>query len=56
YGVVYVFAVIVDDMEPYYGLSSGAAGELFDMLNMGACALSFVPGILYDKMGAAKSM
>ena len=27
--MVYVFAVIVDDMEPYYGLSSGAAGELF---------------------------
>lgn len=26
------------------------------MLNYGACALSFVPGLLYDKLGATKAM
>ncbi|CAK9061642.1 unnamed protein product [Durusdinium trenchii] len=56
YGVVYVFAVVVDELAPYYGLNRSAADELFDMLNYGACALSFVPGLLYDKLGATKAM
>ncbi|CAE7831990.1 unnamed protein product [Symbiodinium sp. CCMP2592] len=56
YGMVYVFAVIADDMESYYDLKEGDGTELFDMLNFGACALSFVPGLLYDYYGAAVAM
>ncbi|CAE6967404.1 unnamed protein product [Symbiodinium natans] len=54
--MVYVFAVIADDMESYYGLKEGGGTELFDMLNFGACALSFVPGLLYDYYGATVAM
>jgi len=56
YGLVSVFGVIVDDMAPYYHLSASAANRLYDAINFGACALSFLPGICYDRLGATAAM
>jgi len=56
YGMVLVFGVIVHDLDDYYGLTTAEGDVLYSYLNFGSCALSFLPGILYDRLGASSSM
>lgn len=56
YGTVSVFGVLAPDLEVYYGLTKDQVDNLYQWMNFGACALSFIPGILYDKLGPSVVM
>ncbi|CAK0816367.1 unnamed protein product [Prorocentrum cordatum] len=56
YGLTTVFGVIAGDLEPYYGLTPEQGDELYAWMNFGSCALSFIPGLCYDRVGPAVAM
>ncbi|CAE8723227.1 unnamed protein product, partial [Polarella glacialis] len=56
YGIISIFGIVIDDeLEAYYHLDAGAGDQLYDIINIGSCAMSFLPGLIYDKFGAMKA-
>eukprot|EP00928_Gymnodinium_smaydae_P022752 TRINITY_DN19002_c0_g1_i1.p1 TRINITY_DN19002_c0_g1~~TRINITY_DN19002_c0_g1_i1.p1 ORF type:complete len:461 (+),score=51.91 TRINITY_DN19002_c0_g1_i1:52-1434(+) len=55
YGMVLTNGVTMDDFDAYYGLSDEQGQILYAFLNFGCCALSFFPGLLYDRLGPLPS-
>lgn len=56
YGLVLTNGVTVSDFNEYYGLTTSEGDFLYGCMNFGACALSFVPGLIYDRLGCIPAM
>lgn len=56
YGMVLVNGVIAADLNAFYDLTDEQGMFLWTMLNFGACALSFIPGIILDRCGPLYAM
>mmetsp|Transcript_110680 Transcript_110680/g.263942 ORF Transcript_110680/g.263942 Transcript_110680/m.263942 type:complete len:448 (-) Transcript_110680:212-1555(-) len=56
YGLVLTNGVSVSDFNDYYGLTEVQGKFLYSCLNFGACALSFIPGLCYDRFGCVPTM
>lgn len=56
WGMVEMFGVIEDDLDEHYGLTQKEGDNVYAWLNVGSCALSFIPGICYDRFGLVPSM
>lgn len=54
--MVTVFGVIAPDLIKYYGLTQQQGDSLYGWMNFGSCALSFIPGICYDRLGPSAAM
>ncbi|CAK8991303.1 unnamed protein product [Durusdinium trenchii] len=56
YGLVLTNGVTVSDFNSYYNLTTSEGDFLYGCMNFGACALSFVPGLCYDRLGCIPAM
>mmetsp|Transcript_49089 Transcript_49089/g.116923 ORF Transcript_49089/g.116923 Transcript_49089/m.116923 type:complete len:447 (-) Transcript_49089:342-1682(-) len=56
YGLVLTNGVSVSDFNDVYGLTEKEGDFLYGCMNFGACALSFVPGLFYDRLGCIATM
>mmetsp|Transcript_45220 Transcript_45220/g.105468 ORF Transcript_45220/g.105468 Transcript_45220/m.105468 type:complete len:451 (+) Transcript_45220:45-1397(+) len=56
YGLVLTNGVSVSDFNDYYSLTEAQGNFLYSCLNFGACALSFIPGLCYDRLGCMPTM
>lgn len=56
YGLVLTNGVTVKDFNDYYQLTAAEGDFLYGCMNFGACALSFVPGLIYDRLGCITAM
>lgn len=56
YGLVLTNGVTVKDFNDYYQLTTAEGDFLYGCMNFGACALSFVPGLIYDRLGCITAM
>lgn len=56
YGMVLTYGITVKDLNSYYGLTEKGGDTLYSCLNFGACALSFIPGLCYDRWGCAATL
>eukprot|EP00435_Cladocopium_sp_Y103_P034895 s1076_g9.t1 len=56
YGLVSTNGVTVKDFNEYYQLTTEQGDFLYGCMNFGACALSFVPGLIYDRLGCIAAM
>lgn len=56
YGLVLMFGSVLESLQTYYDISETQADFLYTMCNIGACALSFVAGVIFDRWGAEVAM
>lgn len=56
YGFVLTNGVSAADFNSYYHLDDTQGQFLYSCLNFGACALCFIPGLIYDRLGAISSI
>jgi len=56
YGMVLTNGVSADDFNTYYELTTTQGETLYTCLNFGACALSFIPGLCYDRFGCVPTI
>jgi len=56
YGLVLTNGVSVEDFNDEYELTTKQGDVLYSGLNFGACALSFIPGLCYDRFGSVVAM
>lgn len=56
YGMVLTNGVSISDFNDVYGLTKKEGDVLYSYLTFGACALSFIPGVAYDRWGVLPSI
>lgn len=55
-GMTLVVGQMAPDLDSYYKLTSAGSGALYTWMTFGACAFSFVPGLLYGHFGPTTAM
>merc|ERR1719261_1898427 len=56
YGLLLVWGVIRHDIVDYFKLSRREGTSLYDWSMVGSCGLSFIPGLVYDRLGPPLTM
>jgi len=56
YGMILTNGGRENDFDAYFGLTQLEGDALYSYMNLGACGLSFIPGLCYDKLGFVLSV